>query len=207
MLDFIADIMPGFLANMVAKESFWWAILASLIVGGIFNVFGLLVSKANNFIGGIVQFLPSGIFSFYIWHIREHTVWLIFAILGVLAFFYLMAQKLKGAGSVTVNSLQAEAAQLAVSLPVAVDEITRLDKVWVGPGLRINYSYTLTGITAADPELPQIKINMGSNLLNNLRNSSDIAKHRKSGVIFCYSYMDTNGALLMHFEFGLGQYS
>jgi len=76
--------MPEFIREMVAR-GFWWAILAGTIVCGIFNVLGLILRNINKLFGSIVRYLPGVLFNFYIWHIREHTGWLVFAILGVIS--------------------------------------------------------------------------------------------------------------------------
>lgn len=75
--------MPAFLADMVAK-GFWWALLASLIFGVPFSIVGLLLQIANKVLGVILRYVPSVFFFFYIWRIRGHVGWLIFAILGAI---------------------------------------------------------------------------------------------------------------------------
>ncbi|MDR1578888.1 MAG: hypothetical protein LBS35_00905 [Synergistaceae bacterium] len=87
--------MPEFLSNMVARESFWWALLACAIVGFPCGVLGGILQKINKTLGMIVQFVPSVLFTFYIWHIRGHVVWLVFAVFGVLNIVFVMRMALK----------------------------------------------------------------------------------------------------------------
>ena len=77
--------MPVFLTEMVAR-GFWWAILASIIFSIVFNVLGLILGKINKLLGNILQYLPSTLFLFYIWHIRHGVGWLIFGIIGIVGF-------------------------------------------------------------------------------------------------------------------------
>jgi hypothetical protein len=87
--------MPAFLANMVARESFWWAILASVIVGFPCGILGVVLQKINRLLGIIVQFVPATLFAFYIWHIRGHVFWLICAILAALNVVFVIRMALK----------------------------------------------------------------------------------------------------------------
>jgi uncharacterized membrane protein YhaH (DUF805 family) len=86
-------MMPAFLADLVARESFWWAILASTIVGFPCSILGIILQKANRTLGTIVQFGPSVLFTFYIWHVRGHVFWLFCAIFGVLTIIATLRQK------------------------------------------------------------------------------------------------------------------
>jgi hypothetical protein len=76
--------MPGFLTNMVAR-GFWWAVLATFIFGIPLMIIGFLLTKINKILGNIVMCIPGIFFNFYIWHIRGHVIWLVFAILLILA--------------------------------------------------------------------------------------------------------------------------
>jgi hypothetical protein len=77
--------MPGFIAEMVAR-GFWWAILATAVVQLPFTIGFQIASKAfgfhNKVFSTIFTSLPGSLFWFYIWHIRSHVGWLIFAIIG-----------------------------------------------------------------------------------------------------------------------------
>jgi tetratricopeptide (TPR) repeat protein len=75
--------MPVFITEMVSR-GFWWAILAYVIFSGFFGLIGGLLGKYNKVIGSILQFLPGALFVFYIWHIRDHVGWLVFAIIGII---------------------------------------------------------------------------------------------------------------------------
>jgi len=77
--------MPVFIAEMVAR-GFWWAILASVIVSAVFTVVGLILGKISKVLGAIARYLPSALFLFYIWNIRQGAGWLVFAIIGAVGF-------------------------------------------------------------------------------------------------------------------------
>jgi hypothetical protein len=83
--------MPAFITEMVAR-GFWWAIFADVIVSGFFGVLGLVLGKINKMFGCILQYLPGTLFIFYIWHIREHTGWLVCAIIGTIFLPFLIIQ-------------------------------------------------------------------------------------------------------------------
>jgi Na+/H+-dicarboxylate symporter len=78
--------MPGFIREMIAR-GFWWAILAAFIFSLPFGIISVLIGKKSKFLQSVIQNVPSTLFIFYIWHIREHVGWLIFAILCSIGIF------------------------------------------------------------------------------------------------------------------------
>jgi hypothetical protein len=84
--------MPGFIREMVAR-GFWWASLATFIFSLPFGIISFLIGKKSKFLQSVIQQVPSTLFIFYIWHIREHVGWLVFAILcSVVVFIELITQ-------------------------------------------------------------------------------------------------------------------
>jgi hypothetical protein len=75
--------MPVFLTDMVAR-GFWWAWLASIIFIVPFGILGLILQMFNKVLGTIIQCVPSVFFTFYIWNIRGHIFWLVWAILSII---------------------------------------------------------------------------------------------------------------------------
>jgi tetratricopeptide (TPR) repeat protein len=95
--------MLVFITEMVAK-GFWWAILAYVIVCGIFGVLGWILGKINKVSGIILQYLPGTLFVFYIWHIRENIGWLILSIVGIIFLPFTIIQKIRYASGSVIEA-------------------------------------------------------------------------------------------------------
>jgi len=86
--------MPAFIANMVAR-GFWMAILASVIFSVFFYFIGFIVGKIDMIMGAFISYLPSALFIFYIWRIREHKGWLVYAIISLIGAIFLIFGAIK----------------------------------------------------------------------------------------------------------------
>lgn len=108
------------------------------------------------------------------------------------------------AGSVAVNSMMGRggasidatlmktASEINKTMPVMVDQITRLDNVMAMPGKKLAYNYTLLEL---DPmaDAAEFSQNIRPKLVNGYQTSSDMADLRKAGVTLIYVYRDEQG--------------
>jgi len=104
---FYAYMVPGFIADMVAR-GFWWATLANVlyqaflsIISFIIEFISILIAKIR---GKTREKTPANanylnllgiLFPFYIWHIRHGVGWLIYAIAVTVLAVILMIRKVK----------------------------------------------------------------------------------------------------------------
>jgi len=89
------ELWPNFIKEMVAK-GFWWAIIANIIVQAFLLIIGTLLSKVDKYGGwGIIVNVLGAIFPFYIWHVRGHKGWLIFAIILAIFSIFALIQAIK----------------------------------------------------------------------------------------------------------------
>jgi hypothetical protein len=84
---FLTDMVPKFLADMVVR-GFWWAMLASAIVGFTFGIVRAILSVKANKVSKIIEYLlslPSIFFTYYIWDVRGEIFWFIILLIWVLS--------------------------------------------------------------------------------------------------------------------------
>ncbi len=108
------------------------------------------------------------------------------------------------AGSVAVNSMMGRggasidatlvktASEINKTMPMMVDQITRLDNVMAMPGKKLAYNYTLLRL---DPMLDaaEFRQNIRPQLVNAYQTSTDMDGLRKAGVTLIYVYRDEQG--------------
>ena len=100
------------------------------------------------------------------------------------------------------QQLMSEAAAANPSLPIVIDEGTRLDRVNAPGGRKFVYNYTLldASIEADDFSPSDVRDMVDSikpGLIQNLKAEATVAWHRQNGVIFVYKYFDTKKKPLM----------
>jgi len=79
MMKLFDYIIPQFIKGMVST-GFWWTILAYIIIYGVFRIFGKIFKKEYKLLQSIIETIPIGFFTFYIWNIRGHKGWLFLTI-------------------------------------------------------------------------------------------------------------------------------
>jgi len=83
--------------------------------------------------------------------------------------------------------------QINQTMPISVDQNTRLDKVSAEPGKQITFHYTILGqFAGVDPVLDFSK-DVKPQLKEQLCSSTETQKFLKNGVTVAYLYRDTSG--------------
>lgn len=83
--------------------------------------------------------------------------------------------------------------QLNETLPIQVDEETRLDTTTAGPGKILTYYYTLITINESNLAPTNFVNTMKSHLVNGYKNNQDMATFRNNKVELHYNYSDKEG--------------
>lgn len=205
--------MPQFIREMVAR-GFWWAVLASIIFVLPFGVISAFIPKKFKFLQSVIQQVPGVFFYFYIWHIREHIYWLILAILGsIVVFIVLLAQlfgkviKKLSEGSDVYNFLSSCADTANKDLPKMVNSGTRFDKTMALPNKVFQYHFTLINYSKDEINPEELKSNIQSSILNNLKTNSVYNDFRNYKVTIEYLYHDKNNNEILKLTYASDDYS
>ncbi len=94
--------------------------------------------------------------------------------------------------------LQEVAAAMSQKTPQKVDDLTTLEKVTSGPGLRLDYSYQLDLVTNR-LDLPALGAKLKAATIQNYKTTSIGAKLRDWKVEVRHQYRDKNGDLVADF--------
>lgn len=86
------------------------------------------------------------------------------------------------------------------NLPMMIDQVTRLDATFPGPGKTLNYKYTLVGIKLADLNVDEVKTQISPSITQNYRTNPDMAELRKMSAVLKYHYYDDTGAFAFAIE-------
>jgi hypothetical protein len=207
--------MPQFIREMVAR-GFWWAILASFIFCIPFGVVSFLIGKKSKFLQAVVQQVPGVLFYFYIWHIREHTGWLVFAIICSIVVFiglciqlFIKAAKKTGEGSdaFIANFLSSCADAANKDFPKMIDSETRLDKTLALPNKVFQYHFTLINHSKDEINPEELKKGLQAAVLNNLKTNSVFDDFRNYKVTVEYLYHDKNNDEILRLIYEPNDYS
>lgn len=83
--------------------------------------------------------------------------------------------------------------RLNEGLPQAVDNATRIDRVSSGPGRKITYHYTLTGLTSTQVSARGLEAAMRSSVNSYFCTNGDMAVFREHDVDVVYKYRGMDG--------------
>jgi hypothetical protein len=192
--------MIEFIREMVAK-GFWWAILASLIVCAPFGILIAIFGKKSKLLKTVFT-IPGVLFTFYIWSIRGSVGWLIFAIMGAIGIIIPLvasllgkAVKKAGGGSDTfiASFLSSAADEANKHFPKMIDSTTRLDKTVALPNKVFQFHYTLVNLSKDELDSEELKKNLYSPILNDIKTNSTLKDFRDYKVTIEYIYHDKNG--------------
>lgn len=89
--------------------------------------------------------------------------------------------------------VQRTVAELNAKGPVMLDEITRLDRVIGGPGLRFDYHHTLVKHRARDLDPARTDSALRSTIVPNVCGSKEMVATLKRDAIYVYHYRDSEG--------------
>ena len=104
-----------------------------------------------------------------------------------------------GGGASIDAKLAATASQINATLPMMVDQNTRLDTTIAMPGQKFCYVYTIVNMDPM-PASDDIEAIMRPLLLNNYRTAPEMQELRDANVTLVYKYRDEQGRQLSTFE-------
>ena len=84
--------------------------------------------------------------------------------------------------------------KLNATLPMQVDQDTRLDSTIAGPGAVFTYMYTLVNYTGSEYSSVDFINTMKPRLINGYKTNPEMAVYRKGEVALHYYYRDKNGS-------------
>jgi hypothetical protein len=120
----------------------------------------------------------------------------VFAVLGLSAC---------GGSAVNENGIDITLLQITEeankSLPLVIDEQTRLDMIEVLPGNTIKFNTVLFNKANEEIEIGMFKESMRPAMLSNVKTNPSLDSFRKKGVTFVYRYSDKNGEETAVFEY------
>jgi hypothetical protein len=120
------------------------------------------------------------------------TITLLAAIIGSVS-GTVAVNSMMGRGGASIDAtLVKTASEINKTMPMMVDQITRLENVMALPGKKLAYNYTLLNL---DPmaDATEFIQNIRPRLVNGYQTSSDMAGLRKAGVTLIYVYRDEQG--------------
>jgi hypothetical protein len=95
----------------------------------------------------------------------------------------------RGGGASIDASLAKTASEINKTMPMMVDQITRLDTVMALPGKRLSYNYTLINLDPMADAADFVK-EIRPKLVNGYRTTTEMQSLRKAGVTLVYVYRD-----------------
>jgi hypothetical protein len=104
--------------------------------------------------------------------------------------------------AITIEDLAGIARILNTQLPTMGDDLTRIDKVTIGPGKRINYHYTVL-FTHASIQKNELSRVMRPIVMDNICNGNETMKWVSDGVVYQFEYTGTDGILIDVFSVGV----
>ncbi|MHC4661667.1 MAG: hypothetical protein ACYS8W_08250 [Planctomycetota bacterium] len=103
------------------------------------------------------------------------------------------------------KQLAREISAMNKKCPMMIDEETRLDRLSSGPGMRVEYFYTVINYSKHDFEPGEFEATVKAMLLQNMQNNRELDKFRKFNVTFVHNYVDMSGDHLARIEVMLSE--
>lgn len=97
------------------------------------------------------------------------------------------------------KKMMAAASELNKSLPMMVDQETRLDNAIALPENVFQYNYTLVNLTKDEIDLEVFTAYMKPQITNNVKTNPDLKFFRDNQVTMGYFYKDKNGEFVAKF--------
>ena len=98
-----------------------------------------------------------------------------------------------------IEGLEEAARQINQSTPTMIDEDTRMDKVTVGPGVRVTYHYTFPRYSSRDVDTDWLRQNLHPVVMKNVCNNKDMKLSIQYGATYAYSYSGNDGLRISSF--------
>jgi len=86
------------------------------------------------------------------------------------------------------------------NLPMMLDQFTRLDTTFPGPGKVFNYKYTLVGLKLADLDVESVRTLITPLVTQNYKTNPAMDSLRKLSTTLKYHYHDDEGAFAFAIE-------
>lgn len=107
----------------------------------------------------------------------------------------------KAAGSAfsdadVTDKLKKMAVKINQEAPMRLDDMTRMDRVSVGPGRLVTYHNTITTMRSGEVNLEAFRGQFSSEMRRKICASSDLATLRRVGVTMVYAYSGSEGGLI-----------
>jgi hypothetical protein len=90
--------------------------------------------------------------------------------------------------------------QLNPKLPMMIDQVTRLDRISIGPGPRAVYHYTFPQQSSRDFDARQLQTALWTEVVRNVCANADMKKSLQYGGIYVYVYCGSDGIEITRFE-------
>ncbi len=120
-----------------------------------------------------------------------------------LALFLLNKFILNGEEEISIEGiLNITAHDINKSLPLEIDEYTRLDKALYIPPQQLQFNYTLHNMVVDSSFLKTFRVSNSFELLQTIKQDSSLKLLKDNKVIFVFQYSDTLGNLIHKFTFG-----
>ena len=103
-----------------------------------------------------------------------------------------------------IESLQSSADEINEKCPMMLDKETRLDKVTVGPGLRMVYHETIVKYKSNDIDANWFSTNIRKELVRQVCSKENMSKTLQYGGIYVYSYYWNDAVEIASFEIKRG---
>ncbi|WP_340066913.1 hypothetical protein [Ascidiimonas aurantiaca] len=88
------------------------------------------------------------------------------------------------------------ASELNEQLPMIIDEFTRLDSATVVSKSRFAYHYTLKNVAKPEVNLDTVAKYIKPGIIENIKNSPELAPYRENKITMDYVYYDKDGYLV-----------
>jgi hypothetical protein len=98
------------------------------------------------------------------------------------------------------GELEKQVLYINAKCPKMIDEITRLDGTSEGPGLQLNYNYTIISANARDVDAKKLHDAIQASAKEAVKKDYSVNSQMQKGVIFVYNYFGKDGALITSFS-------
>jgi len=121
-------------------------------------------------------------------------------------FVCVMMQQCNSSNAEIDKSMMQAASELNKTCPVMVDQETRLDNAIALPGHIFQYNYTFINMLKDSIDFVALQKEMEPTILNGVKTSPALKKHREKKVTMSYRYVDKKGVFLFKIAITPDQY-
>jgi uncharacterized membrane protein YvbJ len=120
-------------------------------------------------------------------------------IVGIIAFAisYFAVQQLFFKKPTFDKALTEIASEINKTLPMMLDQDTRMDNTIAMPDKTLAYNYTLVNLEKKDININELREFIEPNVINNIKTHPDMKLYRENNATLVYNYKDKKGAFLL----------